>query len=57
MERNYNLRSLGTCRSNKKAFDYEQLLLDQKFNRGTFKKLIDKCLGVVITRWKYSHIL
>ena len=37
MESKYDLRLLGTCRANRKGFDYEQLLLYQKYEIGTLK--------------------
>ena len=57
MENNYNLRVVGTCRANRKGFYSEQLLLDKNCDRITFKILVDKRLGMVITRWKDSKKL
>ena len=44
-------------RANRKWFDSEKLLLDKKWDRGTFKRLVVKCLGIVITRHKDSNKL
>ena len=56
MERKFNLRVVGTCRNSRKLFDSEQLLFD-KCHGGTSRVLLDKCLGTVITRWKYGKTL
>ena len=32
-------------------------MLDKKCDRGTFKRLVDECLGMDITRWKDSKTL
>ena len=40
MEINYNMRTVGTCRYNRKGFDSKKLLQDKKCDRGTFKILV-----------------
>ena len=57
METNYNIRGCGTCRANRKAFDSDRLKLNSSCERGIFKRLVDKRLGMVITRWKDSKVL
>ena len=57
MESNYNLRAVVTCRDNRKLFDSEQLRLNKNCDRGTFKILVYKRLGMVIKIWKESKIL
>ena len=42
-----------TCRYNGKVFDSGHLLLDDKCDRWTFKILVYKHFGIVITRCKY----
>ena len=50
METTYNMRGCGTCRANRKGFDSDQQKLSSSCERGTFKRLVDKRLGMVITR-------
>ena len=55
MDSNYNMSQAVTCIYNRKIFEFRKLILDEKIDRKTFKKLVDKCLGMVFTRWKYSN--
>lgn len=57
MSTNWNLRGVGTCRSNRKGFASKELVLDKHAKRGSFIRLADKRLGMVITRWKDSKVL
>ena len=57
MESKYNLRVMGTFRFNRKIFDSEKILLDNIFDKVTLKRLVENCLGVVITRCKDSNKL
>ena len=54
---NYNIRAVGTCKANHKGFESEALQLPKDAARGDFKRLHDKRLGMVITRWKDSKKL
>ena len=54
---NYNVRGVGTCRAGRKGFPKNELTLDDKSDRGTFVRLVDKRLGMVATRWKDSKTL
>ena len=54
---NYNIRAVGTCKANRKGFESDRLQLDKKANRGTYVRLHDKRLGMIITRWKDSKNL
>ena len=54
---NYNIRAVGTCKANRKGFDSDALQLPKDAARGDFKRLHDKRLGMVITRWKDSKKL
>ena len=57
MQTNYNIKGVGTCKANRKGFDSERLKLANNVARGTFKRLVDNRLGMVITRWKDSRAL
>ena len=57
MQTNYNVRGVGTCKANRKGFDSKALEIDNKSDRGTFKRMVDDRLGMVITRWKDSRTL
>ena len=46
---NYNIHGVGTCKANLKGFASHLLQLDSP-EQGTFKKSVDSCLGMVITR-------
>ena len=54
---NYNVRGVGTCRAGRKGFPKTELALDDKSDRGSFVRLVDKRLGMVATRWKDSKML
>ena len=54
---NWNLREVGTCKVNRKGFASNNLPLHNKAQRGSFVRLVDKRLGMVITRWKDSKIV
>ena len=51
------MRRVGTCKANRKGFASDKLPMDNKADRGTFTRLVDKRLGMVITRWKDSRVL
>ena len=57
MMTNYNVRAVGTCKANRIGFDSDKIVIDDKADRGTYRRLVDKRLGMVITRWKDSKIL
>ena len=57
LESNYIPMAVGTCRANRKLFESKKLLLDLKYYRGTFKRLVDKHLGMVIKILRDSNIL
>ena len=57
MLKEWNLRGVGTCKSNRKGFPSAELPLSNSSNRGSFVRLVDKRLGIVATRWKDSKIL
>ena len=57
MSTNYNIRGCGTCKANRKGFDSEKLKLKNNCERGKFKRLVDKQLGMVITWWKDSKVV
>ena len=50
MERSYNMRGVGTCRSNRKGFYYEHLLMNKHVIEEYSKFLVDKSIGMDITR-------
>ena len=54
---NWNIRGVGTCRANRRGFASKELVLDKNAPRGSFVRLVDKRLGMVICRWKDSRIL
>ena len=54
---NWNLRGVGTCKDNRKGFASNNLPLHNKEQRGSFVRLVDRRLGIVITRWKDSQIV
>ena len=54
---NYNIRAVGTCKANRVGFASDALQLPKKSERGEFRRLYDKRLGMVITRWKDSKNL
>ena len=53
----YDVRGGGTCKSNRIGFDSNKLPLANSAERGSFIRVVDKRLGMVITRWKDSKIL
>ena len=53
----WNIRGVGTCKANRKGFDSDRLKLNNNCERGSFVRLVDKRLGMVITRWKDSRVL
>ena len=57
MSTNWNCRGVGTCRANRKGFDSKSLLLPNNAPRGSFVRLVDPRLGMIITRWKDSKVL
>ena len=57
MTTEWNIRGVGTCKANRKGFPSEELKLDKNSERGSFIRLVDKRLGLVVTRWKDSKIL
>ena len=54
---NYNIRAVGTCKANRTGFDSERLHLEKDASRGTYSRLHDNRLGMIITRWKDSKTL
>ena len=54
---NYNIRGVGTCKANRLGFESEQLQLKKDARRGSYMRLHDKRLGMIITRWKDSKNL
>ena len=54
---NYNIRGVGTCKASRTGYDSERLQLPKNAERGTFKRLIDPRLGMIITRWRDSKTL
>ena len=54
---NYNIRAVGTCKANRTGFESEALQLPKNAERGHHKRLVDKRLGMVITRWRDSKNL
>ena len=54
---NYNLRAVGTCKTNRIRFDSDGLMINKSSGRGTYIKKVDAKLGMDITRWKDSTIL
>ena len=48
---------MGTCKANRLGFDSEALTIDKKEERGSFLRLVDPRLGMVITRWSDSKDL
>jgi hypothetical protein len=57
MQTNYNIKGVGTCKANRKGFESDRLKLANNVPRGTFKRLVDNRLGMVITRWKDNRAL
>ena len=54
---NYNIRGVGTCKANRLGFESDQLQLKRDAPRGSYERLHDKRLGMIITRWKDSKNL
>ena len=54
---NYNIRGVGTCKASRTGYDSERLQLPKNAERGTFKRLIDPRLGMIVTRWRDSKTL
>ena len=54
---NYNIRAVGTCKANRVGFESKELFVPRNASRGTYIRLVDKRLGMVISRWKDSKIL
>ena len=52
----YNIRAVVTCKTDRKGFGSDVLKLDNNCGCGTFVRLWDIILGVVITQWKESII-
>ena len=48
----WNIRGVGTCKANRLGFDSEALAIDKKAEIGSFLRLVDPRLGMVITRWR-----
>ena len=57
MATNWNVRAVGTCKANRKGFASDALVLDKKAPRGSYVRLADDRLGMVITRWRDSKTL
>ena len=57
MVTNWNLRGVGTCKANRKGFASHKLPIEKSAERGTHVRLVDKQLGLVITRCKDSKVL
>ena len=54
---NYNIRAVGTCKANRVEFASEELKIPSNAKRGHYARLVDKRLGMVITRWKdYTNL-
>ena len=51
---NYNIRAVGTCKANQTGFKSDALQLPKKAEEGEYKRLVDKRLGMVTTRWRDS---
>ena len=54
---NYNIHALSTYKANKIRFESDKVQFQKGVDRGSFKRLTDKRLGMVITRWKDSKTL
>jgi len=54
---NYNIRTVGICRANRVGFESEALKLPKEEIRGTYKRLLDRRLGMVTARWRDSKDL
>ena len=54
---NYNIRAVGTCKANRVGFDSAKLPVANNATRGTYARVVDKRLGMVISRWKDSKVL
>ena len=54
---NYNIRAVGTCKANCVGFDSDKLSVPCNAPRGTYARLVDKRLGMVISCWKDSKVL
>ena len=52
---NYNIRAVGTYKANRVGFESEALKTPSNSKRGDYVRLVDKRLGMVITRWKASN--
>lgn len=57
MATKYNICAVGTCKANRIGFKSDRLQLEKGAERGSFKRLVDKRLIIVITRWKDSKTL
>lgn len=53
----YNVMGVGTCKVNRKGFDSDKIQMDKNCDRGSYVQLVEKRLGMVITRWKDGRIL
>ena len=57
MSTSFNVRGVGTCKANRKGFESNSLIVTNNSPRGTFARMVDDRLGMVITRWKDSRVL
>ena len=57
MTTEWNIRGVGTCTAKRKGYPSNHLKLAQNAERGSFVRLVDERLGLVVTRWKDSKIL
>ena len=46
----WNIRGVGTCKANRKGFASDKLPMNNDAERGSYVRLVDKRLGMVITR-------
>ena len=53
----WNIRGVGTCIATRLGFDSEALAIDKKAKRGSFLRLVDRQLVMVITEWRDSKDL
>ena len=53
----WNIRGVGTCKANRLGFDSEALKINKKAERCSFLRLVDRRLGMAITRWRDSKDL
>ena len=57
IKKNYDLKGVGTCKVNIIGFVSNLLKIDKKCASGSYTRLVDKRIGMVITRLKDSQII